>query len=374
MSKFAAELFLARKTVEVHVDEGPAHIQSRWRVVEPLMDQWFTTYKMWERHDGFNTAYCDRRMSVRTFPGPNPEKLTSFDDQVNKYFARGSISLKNGQEVRVYADGSYTPIVDPQAITRHDRAFHNSNEKDKYWAQRGIDSSYFADPANFAERNTKYELGLHDLSASLLNPKLSIFDQVHNSDVGAHFSFLPLSKEEDQLLLYKMVQCAKPLKTTLAQFHNKVRDFRAKITRVKLANEFDMAVGYSAVPVANPVRGTPAYKLRYGLTSMTTVIGPNGQESVAVTPQLLERRRQTALRFKSILGIRDAKNEIVIAIRQHAGPFPVYAIRTRNDELECYTIGEVQVQAVDDEGTNYTYMKKTMALNGRRISKMGWMT
>ncbi len=106
----------------------------------------------------------------------------------------------------------------------HDKIFHKTDEAQKYRANRGIDSSAFANPANFASRETKYDAGLHDLSASLLNPGLSIFDQIHNSDQGgklnfkkeeiegAHFSFLPLSKEEDQLMLYKLIQCAKRLR------------------------------------------------------------------------------------------------------------------------------------------------------------------
>ena len=86
----------------------------------------------------------------------------------------------------------------------HDDIFHKTAEAQKYRAARGIDSSAFANPANFVSREKKYDEGLHDLSASLLNPGLSIFDQIHNTDVGgklnfkkeeiegAHFSFLPL--------------------------------------------------------------------------------------------------------------------------------------------------------------------------------------
>jgi hypothetical protein len=374
MNKYSALLHLHRKTVEAHIDEGPAHVRSCWNVVEPLMEQWFTTYKKWEASDTFTEAYYDQRMTVRTFPGPPEEKKDSFSDQVDKHFPQRSISLKSKQGVRVFADSTYTAIADQQALARHDRTFHLSDEGDKYWARRGVDSSHFANPNHFATRSLKYANGLHDLSASLVNPKLSIFDQIHNNDIGAHFSFLPLSKEEDQFLLFKIIQCAKPLKGSFTPFYNKVRTYRGSMTRVKLANEFDMAVGYSAVPVANPGQGNPAYKLRYGLTSTTTILGPNGQQTVAVTPQILQERRIAAVRFKSILGIRDAKNEIVVAIRHHAGPFPVYAIRTANNELQCYSIGEEQIEAVDEDQNKYTYAEKKMTKIGRKISSMGWMS
>lgn len=157
------------------------------------------------------------------------------------------------------------------------------------------------------------------------------------------------------MMLFNLTRIAKALKPTLPAFHDKVRYYRAAMTRVKLANEFDMAIGYTAVPVANP-QGGPAYKLRYGLTKNTTITGPNGQQTVKVTAQLYRERQLAALQFKSILGIRDAKNEIVIAIRSHEGPFPVYAVR-QSGQLKCYDI-------VDSK----------MKFNGKTISSAGVMS
>jgi hypothetical protein len=77
---------------------------------------------------------------------------------------------------------------------------------------------------------------------------------------------------------------------------------------------------------------------------------------VNVTAELYRARQLAALNFKSILGIRDAKNEIVIAIRRHMGPFPVYAVR-QSGQLKCYDIVE-----------------KTMKFNGKTISSAGVMS
>lgn len=55
----------------------------------------------------------------------------------------------------------------------------------------------------------KYAAGLHDLSASLLNKDVSIFDQIHNKEDGAHSAFLPLTEEKDQELLFNLILCAK---------------------------------------------------------------------------------------------------------------------------------------------------------------------
>jgi hypothetical protein len=231
-------------------------------------------------------------------------------------------------------------------------------EAQKYHAKRGIDSSPFAVPSNFATREKKYEEGLHDLSASLLNhnTQIFVFDQTHNSGQGAHYSFLPLSQEADQEVIFTLTRYAKD-RVTFPQLYHKVRGFRAEMTRVKLAQDSDMAVGYSVIPVVKPPTESPgarpAYKLRYGLGNTTTVAG----QSPLVTAQIYQARQQTARRFKQILLTRPGlKNEIVIAIRKHAGPFPVYAVR-QGKVLKCYDI-------VDNE----------MKLNGKTISANGHLT
>lgn len=354
MGELLEELSIHRKKLNLELDQEPEHVRRNWISVEPLIHNWWTAYKKWEGHDSFNKAFRNRRMTVRTFPGGR----NAFAKQVSKEFKRGTINVvsspRGEPEVRIFSDSQYTPM-DPVEAKRHDDIFHKTAEYDKYLAKRGIDSSAFANPANFATREKKYDEGLHDLSASLLNPELSIFNQIHNTDAGAHFSFMPLSKEDDQLMLYRLIRCAKGLRLMLPALYDKVRMYRAEMTRVKLANEFDMGIVYSAVPVANPGHG-PAYKLRYGLGRMTTITGDEGQKSVPVTAQIYAERQQAALRFKSIIGIRDAKNEIVIAIRQHAGGFPVYAIRN-GETLDCYDI-----------------VGNQMALNGKKISSTGVMT
>ncbi len=341
------------------------------------------SYKLWEENDTFNKAFTNKRMTVRTFPGtlgvpkkesdPHPEVTDTwgekgFEKQHAKVFKHGGVNVvdqkKNPEtkqwetEVRIFADSKNTPLGSRAEELEHDRIFHKTDEHNYYGAKRGIDSSAFANPLNFVDREKKYEEGLHDLSASLLSPKetMSIFDQIHNNDWDAHFSFLPLSKEDDQYVLYNLTRLAKELRLALPALDTKVRFYRASMTRVKLANEFDMGIGYTAVPVANPQPGSPAYKLRYGLTKNTTILGPGGQQSVPVTPELYAARQQAALKFKSILGIRDAKNEIVIAIRRHAGPFPVHAVR-QSGELKCYDI-----------------VKDKMVFNGKTISSAGVMT
>jgi hypothetical protein len=368
MGQRSDELSLHRNQLTQELEKGDDYLTGHWAQLDPLMNRWWTAYKNWEANDKFNRAFTDSRMSVRTFPGGDivKDEQTPFEKQVQKTFPMGSISVASWNkkaretEVRVFADSQYTRL-DPQALKEHDRIFHKTDEHDKYGARRGIDTSAFSNPANFVSREKKYAEGLHDLSASLLNPGLSIFDQIHNDDdgmkantEGAHFAFVPLSKEEDQLMLYKLIQYAKRLRLMLPGLQERVRSYRAEMTRVKLANEFDMAVVYTAVPVAKG-RGGPAYKLRYGLGKSTTVAGDDSL-TTPVTPQIYAARQEAARSFKSIIGIRNAKNEIVIALRKHAGPFPVYAVRKGN-ELLCYKI-----------------VTNKMEPDGRKISANGVMT
>jgi hypothetical protein len=373
-----------RAALNIKLAEGAEYVQKNWGTVEPLMDIWWKTYKLWESKDKFNDAFTESRMSVRTFGA-------GFLKQVSKTFGKGEIQVTSQvkeqdvvrEEFRVFADGQYTPFDDVTA-KKHATNYGGPVEKQKYFASRGIDSSTFANPDNFKSREAKYAEGLHDLSASLLNPKLSIFDQIHNNEDGAHFSFVALSQEEDQETIFSLVGIAKQLKLMLPALDGMVRGYRAAMTRVKLACEFDMAIGYSITPHKDwekrvgkeAPRGTgigrsykpgiplPAYKLRYGLGLLTTVTGEGGQsKSVTVTSDILLKRQEAARKFKSILGIRDAKNEIVVAIRQHAGPFPVYGTRV-GAIIKCYDIASSQLDPT----------KKTMKYNQKTISATGVMT
>lgn len=317
----------ARSNVETvlrYPDRGAAesYIAKNWAEFDKLLDAWWRAYKAWERQDTFAEAFQQNRMTVRTFPA-------GFAGQVNKKFS--SIDMATS---RMMPDRNYETRFDRKKQFEYNDMIRDQKEAVHYHAKRGIDSSAFADPANFASHAKKYAEGLHDLSASLLNKDVSIFDQIHNTEDGAHFAFLPLSQMEDQALLFSLIRVAKAMQPVAPQFHERVRGFRAEMTRVKLAAEFDMGVGYTAVHAPTPDGTGPQFKIRYGLGDTTTVVG---NKALKVTPAVYEARQQAAINFKSILGIREAKNEILVAIRRHAGAFPIYATRAGN-VLKCYVI------------------------------------
>jgi hypothetical protein len=325
------ELDVYRQELNYYLDQvvsvnDAGIIVEQWQKINPLLTSWWTAYKAFERQETWHRAYFDDRMSVRTFDA-------GFMNQVSKKIGTDIFNIPTN---RIYADSNYTPL------SKEDKIEHKAGVRD-YWAYRGIDSSPFENPENFVSRDAKYKAGVHDQSASLLNHIHPIFaadfdkgGQVHSKSDGAHFSFLPISTEEDQELLYNLVRCAKYLKNH--QLYTMVRCYRAEMTRIKLAGEEDLGVGFVAVPVANPGTGSK-YKLRYGMKT--------GESYLA--------RKEAVRKFKQILNkqVGPYKNEIVVAVRKHEGPFPIYAKRF-NQELHCYTI---------ENGR--------MRFTGRKISIMG---
>jgi hypothetical protein len=162
------------------------------------------------------------------------------------------------------------------------------------------------------------------------------FDQIHNTEQGANFSFMPLPEPEDRMIC-TLISMAKTMRPHWPEMYSVIRDYRTKMTRAKLAQDSDMGVGYISIPVNNPGPGDRKFKLRYGLVNNLTVptdVHPDG--SIRVTPDVSHGRQQAGLDYCSILD-REGKNEIVIALRQHAGQFPVYAMR-EGDRLRCYSI------------------------------------
>ena len=330
-----------RNAVNEHLQpEGGVLFQRKatknWEQMATLVRNWWNAYKDWERDiDTFNDAVSHDRMTLRTFGA-------KFTKEVDKTFEKGSLGLS---AERFFQDSRYSP-VDDQGGTRK-LAFDNPEEKKHYGANRGIRGSAFAVPENFASREAKYKAGTHDLSASLFDHKYDMFDRVgggrkqnHHTEDGAHFVFLPLSKEDDQEVIFNLVRAAKAMRGTVPDLYALVRDYRSKMTRVKLAADFDMGVGYTAVPSASTANEGPHFKLRYGLLAAMTQrgVGGDGQETVSVTTETYQARQQAGIRFKSVLAAaRGRKNEIVVAVRQHAGAFPVYAERN-GMELRCFRL------------------------------------
>jgi hypothetical protein len=115
------------------------------------------------------------------------------------------------------------------------------------------------------------------------------------------------------------------------------------MTRIKIARDYDIGTGFIASPIANPGDG-PSYRLKYGLgTTIKERGGSLRALSLAEQRQLMVSLHLEAMNFKRILQTASMTtgqvNEIVMALRKHAGPFPVYAkLRIDLGYCECYDI------------------------------------
>ncbi|HTW78924.1 MAG TPA: hypothetical protein VME23_05180 [Terracidiphilus sp.] len=316
-----------------------AFIQNNWNNARHFIGEWWDAYKEWEEHDTFNTAMAQGRMTMRSFG-------EAFDTQVKK-----TAPMNIAETSRFYSDSNRTQVTDP---TQHEAAFKEAVSGPKPpmfgWKKgqepppspyaklnRGIDASAFAVPANFATREAKYKNGLHDLSVKLVIPNTDIKQQSHHQgSTKPHFCFLPISKPEDQYVIYTLTRYAKALKATLGDFYTLIRGYRSEMTRVKLANELDMDTGLVAVATPGRTDNLP-YKVSYSLGGNTKDKGPDkSYKMIPVTPEVLRMRRQAY--FIEHAKVLKSGNEVVIAMRKHAGPFPVYAVYDAGT-LKCFTVG-----------------------------------
>ena len=76
----------------------PAFLANNWLPIERAIDNWWQSYKQWEKQDTFDKAFQDDRMTVRSFPA-------GFEDQRAKEFTTLNIEAD-----RYFADSQYTRL------------------------------------------------------------------------------------------------------------------------------------------------------------------------------------------------------------------------------------------------------------------------
>jgi hypothetical protein len=280
---------------------------------------------------------------------------SDFSRQVNK-----TIPMNIAEDGRFYAD-SERGTLSKQNQKSHQAAFQdavnptppkpfgwtktNPRPADTYAKpNRGLNTSAFANPDNFASRQQKYQLGLHDLSVKLLIPGDNISthgvkeQSHHQKEQKPQFCFLPLSQPEDQYVIFKLIEYAKALGNTVPQLYTLVRDYRSKMTRVKLAHHYDMGTGYIAVPTPNRPDHLP-YKVSFSVGNVAKLRedeSPTGvATSIPMTLDILRARKRAY--FEQHANIVRLGNEFVIAMRRHRGPFPVFAYYDEG-VLKCFNI------------------------------------
>ncbi len=286
-----------------------------WPIDEKLVVTWWGEYKAWERDETIARAFGDNRLAVK--------ELQS--------------------EVSVY--GGPNSTVNFTAFEKYGRNTRtNPNPKVHYKDHKydtGVESYMKrSSPAYFlgGEGPSKYTEGLHDVSMSILRAGKPI-DQQTYTDLGDQKSdqkyviFVPLPEPEDQAVFNRLNDIAKRVKLKCQVFYQRIRTFRAEMTRVKLAWDEDMASGFIALAPDNKARP----KLRYGMVNtyrvdgnvLTATAEHRAKARDTARPRWEEFRRwpERTRNYKSILTEMTKKyNECTIAIRKHENPrFPVFA-------------------------------------------------
>ncbi|HUQ55184.1 hypothetical protein [Lentzea sp.] len=202
-------------------------------------------------------------------------------------------------------------------VNRHDRK-DPAKEREIY-LDRGLGGILArTTPANFfpgpAGANRKDELGLHDLSGTLLTSARPVFKQLKPYD-EAVVVFMPAPTESDSQVFAAISSLEEP-------DTDKLREYRSKFTRLRLAQSSDMG----AVFVDDNTDPKAELRARYGVNGR--VLLPGGT-IVPLDETMLAKRRTDALEHSTILS-GDAKalvNEVVIVYRQHAAAdlFPLFA-------------------------------------------------
>jgi hypothetical protein len=127
------------------------------------------------------------------------------------------------------------------------------------------------------------------------------------------------------------------------------------MTRVKLASDYDMGTGYIAVPTPGRADGL-AYSVTYSLGS--TLKQRGAPVPPKTTMDRLKARREMYFKHQADI-VKYPTNELVIAMRRHKGPFPVYAVYEDGSPegiLNCFNIAG---------GKKELLIGKTITVNGR---------
>jgi hypothetical protein len=322
-----------------------------WDNLKALVGQWWRAFKVWEAQDTLAVAFAEQRLTVKGTSAMD-DAIKAFDRQGNLYreeaWGKETTFPKPGE------GGGFYPIV---------KTNHSILERMK--------PEYFAPEGGGASQKT--DLGYHDLSGLLLNPNKEISKQQYKGrskvDPNQVYAFMPLPPALDQAVFQNINALAKTFREEQAEFYTTVRGYRARLTRIKLAAEHDMAVNF--VMVGRTPLGRPKFK--YTLISKTDIsyhdetreTVPKGAvkkyalggatksaQAYPTTDGILQARRNAAINYEAmLLGTVMSYGEVTIAYRQHAANvaagqvvFPKFA--QFREKHNCWVVGTVNDQSV----------------------------
>ncbi|GAA2996387.1 hypothetical protein [Actinokineospora diospyrosa] len=272
---------------------------------------WWKAVKVAEAKETWAGAFGDNRISAR---------------QVNTAGRGGTFSVVNLSE-RKNADKRREIVLD--------RTVDGVLER--------LKPGNFRDPLTSA--NSKVRLGLHDLSASLLDSgdDKPTLDKQLKFYKDAVLVLMPVPTERDSKIFHAISSLAEPDADAL-------RAIRNRFTRIRLAQGSDMHTIF-----VDDTTGPPApAQFRYGVTGRVHL--RNG-DVVGADESYIAARRTNALEHSKILGdgATQPVNEIVMVYREHASEtFPLFVKwdeeNKRFNVLKRTNIKETTGAYIDNKG------------------------
>ena len=213
-----------------------------WDQLTSDVNQWWEAHKTWAAQDTLADAYKEQRLTVKG-------------------------SGKMNQPISAHIQSAKPKVrYDEKAEWGNTTTFSTPIVKTNASILARMNPAVFMPGGDAFSRKT--ELGYHDLSALLLNPKQPISKQQFKSpDPGQIYVFMPLSYAIDQAVFHYINSLAKIHIEDRKEFYDKVREIRSQMTRIKLLAEHDMATAF--VMVGKTKSGHN--KFQYTLISKTDV-------------------------------------------------------------------------------------------------------
>lgn len=271
---------------------------------------WHQQIKVWQDTDSLSDAFADGRLTFRQMSHPE-KKYNYAKENPTKDPTREKI-------LGIINNDSHQKEVTNTAVKNDDDVWVLGG------AKRGrilLDAGGAGivrrmNPQNFlrtaeAPQSSKFRLGLHALSASLLDPAGYVLKRYEESVL---IVLMPLPFPEDVRLFYQLRELSKT--GGCASFQNAVVVMASEFTRPQFASSLDMGAQYVVVKSE-----------RTGKDSVKYVRGTKNKDVDGQTPT--ECRNHARNNYKAILGNQTA-NEITIAYRRcgNLARFPVFAVST----------------------------------------------
>lgn len=338
-------LVSARAPVERVIAEGATTSSEAPRVIS----LWHTEVQGWQDNDELATAFQEGRLTFRTM------------SHTGGKYAYGDLRDESRKRVLGLINNDDYERTITNAATQSGGVWEKGGllpeNKNVLLDAGGAGIKRRLDPTNFisdaratGSRSNKFRLGLHDLSASLLNPDGYVLKKYAGINLVV---LMPLPLPKDVEIFYRLRQLSKSGGSPA--FKTAVEVLASQFTRPKLASGLDMGTTYVV-----------ATSTRHGGDSVKYVKGKGPAVTSKDSPtQCVKTAREDYLTI--LKGSTSGANEITLAYRQCGtrNKFPVFAISIPNSEY----FEEVDIRLPGQQGGYADYIETGFLISGVDFSR-----